>query len=356
MGVLALVLLGGVSYTYLKIDRLPPLNFPVVNVIVSYPQAAAQDVEQLITKPVEDAVSGVAGIAQISSTSSEGQSNVRIQFVDDADPNLTALDVERRVSAIRNRLPADAGIPSVRKADPNAFPIMNIALTGAPLDTLYDLASTQLQPALQSVLGVATVNISGGLQREIQVKVDYQKLAAYNLTVQNVSTALVAANVASTVGSSDQGSQKLDIRTAGRFETPAALRELVVTQTNAGPVLLRDLATVEEGYKDRTQLQRLNGQDAVGLSVVKDSNSNALQVADDVRDVLDKMQKVFPDGTDILIRNDSSVFTRQSLHAVQFDLLLAVLLVGVLIVAGLWLAVEWVDPTYRGNGTPYPSR
>jgi HAE1 family hydrophobic/amphiphilic exporter-1 len=328
MGVLALVLLGAVSYTYLKIDRLPPLNFPVVNVIISYPQAAAQDVEQLITKPVEDAVSGVAGIAQISSTSSEGQSNVRIQFVDDADPNLTALDVERRVSAIRNRLPADAGVPSVRKADPNAFPIMNIALTGAPLDTLYDLASTQLQPALQSVLGVATVNISGGLQREIQVKVDYQKLAAYNLTVQNVSTALVAANVASTVGSSNQGSQKLDIRTAGRFETAAALRELVISQTTAGPVLLRDLATVEEGYKDRTQLQRLNGQDAVGLSVVKDSNSNALQVADDVREVLDNMQKIFPEGTDILVRNDSSVFTRQSLHAVQFDLLLAVLLVG----------------------------
>jgi HAE1 family hydrophobic/amphiphilic exporter-1 len=328
MGVLAIVLLGAVSYTYLKIDRLPPLNFPVVNVVISYPQAAAQDVEQLVTKPVEDAVSGVSGIAQISSTSAEGTSNVRIQFVDDADPNLTALDVERRVSAIRNRLPADAGVPSVRKADPNAFPIMNIALTGAPLDQLFDLASTQMQPALSSVLGVATVNIQGGLQREIQVKVDYQKLAAYNLTVQQISTALAAANVASTVGSTDQGSRQLDIRTAGRYETPAALRELVIAQTTAGPVLLRDLATVDEGYKQRTQLQRLNGQDAVGISIVKDSSSNALQVADDVRDVLDKMTKILPEGTQVLIRNDASVFTRQSLHAVQFDLVLAILLVG----------------------------
>src|SRR5438309_2044835 len=328
MGVLALVLLGAVSYNYLKIDRLPPLNFPVVNVVISYPQAAAQDVEQLVTKPVEDAVSGVSGIAQINSTSSEGVSNVRIQFVDDADPNLVALDVERRVSAIRNRLPADAGVPSVRKADPNAFPIMNIALTGASLDTLFDIASNQMQPALSSVIGVATVNISGGLQREIQVKVDYQKLAAYNLTVQQISTALTAANVASTVGSTDQGTQQLDIRTAGRFETAPALREIVIAQTTAGPVLLRDLATVQEGYKPRTQLQRLNGQDAVGLSVVKDSNSNALQVADDVRASLDKLQRILPEGTQVLVRNDASVFTRQSLHAVQFDLGLAVLLVG----------------------------
>src|SRR5439155_9775386 len=238
MGILALVLLGAVSYSYLKIDRLPPLNFPVVNVVITYPQAAAQDVEQLVTKPVEDTVAGVSGIAEhgITSTSSEGVSNVRIQFVDDADVNLAALDVDRRVGAIRNRLPADAGVPSVRKADPNQFPIMNVALTGAPLDQLYDIAVNQMAPDLQSVLGVATVNISGGLQREIQVKVDYQKLAAYNLTVTQISTALVAANVASTVGSADQGSQKLDIRTAGRFETPAALREIVVAQTAAGPV------------------------------------------------------------------------------------------------------------------------
>src|SRR5439155_16356392 len=141
----------------------------------------------------------------ISSTSSEGTSNVRIQFVDDADPNRTALDVERRVSAIRNRLPADAGVPSVRKADPNAFPIMNIALTGAPLDQLFDIASTQMQPALSSVLGVATVNVSGGLRREIRVTVDYSKLAASNITVSQISTALSAANVTSTVRNAPPG-------------------------------------------------------------------------------------------------------------------------------------------------------
>jgi hydrophobic/amphiphilic exporter-1 (mainly G- bacteria), HAE1 family len=344
MGILALVLLGGVSYGYLKIDRLPPLNSPIVNVSVNWPQAAAQDVEQLITKPLEDAVAGVAGIASISSTSSEGQSNVRIQFVDDADPNLTALDVERRVSAIRNRLPVDAGVPSVRKADPNAFPIMNVALTGAPLDQLYDIAILQIQPAVQSVLGVANVNVSGGIEREIQVKVDYQRLAAYNLTVTQVSTALVAANAGSTVGSAERGTQLLDIRTTGRFQSPAALGDVVIAQLPAGPVLLRDVATVAEGYKPRRQLQRIcqpgqGCQDAVGISIVKDGNANALQVADDVRELLFEPRVVsgatqpaladlLPAGASILVRNDTSVYTRASLHAVQFDLILAILLVG----------------------------
>src|SRR3954447_18873577 len=115
MGILALVLMGGVAYSYLKVDRLPPINYPFVSVVTTYPQAAAEDVEQLVTKPIEDAVSGVGGIDTISSTSSEGVSQVRIQFVQDADPNFTAIDVERRVSAIRNRLPVDAGTPSVRK-------------------------------------------------------------------------------------------------------------------------------------------------------------------------------------------------------------------------------------------------
>jgi len=345
MGILALVLLGGVAYGYLKIDRLPPLNSPTVNVSVSWPQAAAQDVEQLVTKPLEDAVAGVSGIASISSTSSEGQSNVRIQFVDDADPTLTALDVERRVSAIRNRLPLDAGVPSVRKADPNAFPIMNVALTGAPLDELYDIATLQIQPALQSVIGVANVNISGGIQREIQVKVDYQRLAAYNLTVQQISTALVAANAGSTVGSAERGTQLLDIRTTGRFETPAALGNVVIAQLPAGPVLLRDVATVGDGYKPRRQMQRicqpgLGCQDAVGISIVKDGNANALQVADDVRELLFEGRAVtggavqpaladlLPAGASVLVRNDTSVYTRASLHAVQFDLVLAILLVG----------------------------
>src|SRR5437867_3503154 len=159
MGILTLVLLGGVAYTYLRVDRLPPLSLPVVNVVTTYPQATAGDVEELVTKPIEDALAGVAGAETIESTSSEGRSLVRVRLYAGADPNMASLDVERRVARIRSRLPVDADEPGIFKADPNEQPILNVALTGAPLDQLYDLAADQFQPQLQSVLGVSTVNI-----------------------------------------------------------------------------------------------------------------------------------------------------------------------------------------------------
>lgn len=328
MGLLGLVIMGGVSYTFLKVDRLPPISIPFVSVNVTYTGATAQDVEQLITQPIENAVAGMSGVNSITSTSSEGSSSVNVQLADGTDANTAALEVERRVSAIRNRLPQDAGDPRVNKADPNAFPVMNVALTGGSLDALFQVANDQFVPALQSVNGVASVNISGGLQREVQVKVDYAKLAAYQLTVAQLSTALQNANVNAPVGSLQQGAQTLNVRELGAFRSVDDLANQVIAQTTGGPILLRDVATVRETYKTQTQLQRLNGQEAVGLSIVKQSDANALQVADNVRVALRKLQTLLPGDAQILITNDTSVFTRASLDAIQHDLLLSVLLVA----------------------------
>src|SRR6266851_7997927 len=176
MGLLGLVIMGGVAYTFLKIDRLPPITIPFVSVSMAYPGATAQDVEQLITEPIENAVSGMSGVSSITSSSSEGSAQVSVQLVDGTDPTQASLEVERRVNAIRNRLPADAGDPRVTKADPNAQPIMEIALTGGSPDQLFQVANDQFVPALQSVPGVGAVNVSGGLQTEVQVKLDYARL------------------------------------------------------------------------------------------------------------------------------------------------------------------------------------
>src|SRR5919201_701934 len=329
MGLLGLVIMGGVAYTYLKIDRLPPISIPFVSVNVAYTGATAQDVEQLITEPIENAVAGMPGVASISSTSSEGSSNVAVQLADGTDPNQAALEVERRVAAIRNRLPSDAGDPRVNKADPNAQPIMNVALTGGSLGSLFQVANDNFVPQLQSIPGVASVNITGGLQREIQVTVDYAKLAGYGITITQLNTALTNANVNAPAGSLDQGAQTLNVRSLGAFHDVTDLANMVLAQTTTGgPILLRDVATVSEGFKRQTQLQRLNGQDAVGLSIVKQSDANALQVADDVRQALDKLQPLLPGDAQIVVTNDTSVFTRASLDAIQHDLLLSVLLVG----------------------------
>src|SRR5919202_205360 len=248
MGLLGLVIMGAVSYTFLKVDRLPPISIPFVSVAVSYPGATAQDVELLVTQPIENAVAGMAGVASISSTSSEGSANVNVQLADGTDANSAALEVERRVAAIRNRLPADAGDPRVNKADPNAFPVMNVAITGGSLDSLFQVANDQFVPALQSVNGVASVNISGGLATEVQVKLDYAKMAAYGVTVQQVSTAMTNANVNAPVGTLDQGATTLSVRSLGAFQTLDDLGELVITQTTTGgPIPLHDIATIGRG-------------------------------------------------------------------------------------------------------------
>jgi HAE1 family hydrophobic/amphiphilic exporter-1 len=329
MFLLGLVIMGGVSYTFLKIDRLPPISIPFVSVSMSYPGATAQDVEQLIAEPIENAVSGMSGVNSITSTSSEGNASVFVQLVDGTDPTQAALEVERRVNGIRNRLPADAADPRVNKADPSQQPIMEVAVTGAKLDQLFQVANDQFVPELESIPGVAQINVSGGLQTEVQVKIDYAKMAAYGVTLAQINTAMTNANVDAPIGSIQQGQAQLDVRSLGSFQTVDDLSNLIVTQTTSGgPVLLKDLATVGLGYKQQTQLQRLNGTDAVGLQIVKQSDANALQVADSVRVALAKLQNLLPDGSQVVITNDTSVFTRASLDAIQHDLLLSVLLVG----------------------------
>src|SRR5690242_20685628 len=231
MGLLGLVIMGGVSYTFLKIDRLPPISIPFVSVSMAYSGATAQDVEQLITEPIENAVSGMSGVNSISSTSSEGSSSVFVQLVDGTDPTQASLEVERRVNAIRSRMPADASDPRVNKADPSQQPIMEVAITGASLDQLFEVANDQFVPDLESIPGVAQINISGGLQTEVQVKIDYSKLNAYGITLAQVNTALTNANVDAPVGTITQGQAQLDVRSLGAFQTINALQSLVVTQT-----------------------------------------------------------------------------------------------------------------------------
>ena len=217
MAILALVLMGGVAYTYLHVDRLPPVTIGVVSVSSSLPNASAENVELLVTEPIENAVSGISGVDTITSTSSEGSASVIVQLADGYDPNQADLDIQQAMGPVVRQLPTNATAPVVRKFDPNASPVLNIAFTGAPLDQLYDIASNQIQPDLESVPGVGQVGISGGLQREIEVQVDYGKLAAYGVTMAQLSTALTNANVAVPSGSVPVGTEIINVVPQGLF-------------------------------------------------------------------------------------------------------------------------------------------
>lgn len=339
MGIMTLVLMGGVAYTYLHVDRLPPVTIGVVSVSVSWPNASAANVERLIAEPLENAVSGISGVDTITSNSSQGTCSVIVGLVDGYDPNRANIDIQQAMGPVIRQLPTNATPPVVRKFDPNASPIMSIGFTGAPLDQLYDLATNQLQPDLESIPGVGQVSISGGLQREIQVQLDYTKLAGYNVGVQQVATALTAANVSVPSGSVSELSRIINVVPLGLFQTVDDIQNVVITNTPAGgSVRVGDVATVQAANKTQYTLQRLNGQDAVGLNITANADANTVQVADSVQAGLRRLQPLLPQGTTVTVVEDQSLFTRASLASIQHDLGIAIFLVATVILIFLH---EW---------------
>jgi HAE1 family hydrophobic/amphiphilic exporter-1 len=331
MLILSIVLMGAVSYTRMKVDRFPAINFPAVFVSIPYPGASPSDVEDLVAKPSENAIAGLAGISSISSTSSEGFASINIQFVEDADTNQAAMDVERRMASIRARLPDDVGDPSIIKADASAQPIMNAALSGPQsLEDLYTLANDTILPKLQSTDGVADVTMSGGLQREVHVEVDQQKLQAFGISLQTLQAALARENVSAPGGTLNAGSSSQDVRTQSQLTSIDDIKNLTI-QTTPVPVKVGDVATVTDTTADVTRMQRFNGKDAIGFSITKQSDANSVQVADNVKAQLAALQRTLPAGSQLNVTNDTSIYTRNSLSGVLDDLQIGVILTGIVL-------------------------
>ena len=327
MLILGIVFMGVVARSRLGVERLPNIEIPFVSVDVSYPGASSEDVEAQVVEPIENALAGVSGAQILSGSSREGSGSVNVQLAEGTNVDQALIEVQRRVAAIQSRLPKDAGDPRIGKFDPNSSPIMNLVLTGEDQASLYQLATDVIQPKLLSIPGVANVNVSGGLRREIQVQIDIAKLAGYGISVDQITSALQRENISAPAGAITQGSNSLSVRSYGLFQKPEDLNSLVVASTKGGiPIYLRNVATVVDTYKDRTNYLRFNGADAVGLSIQKESNANTLEVADSVRAGMEAFKPGLPMGAQLLVSNDSSRFVRRSLDAVQFDLGLAAFL------------------------------
>jgi HAE1 family hydrophobic/amphiphilic exporter-1 len=354
MIILGLIVLGYRSLTMLQVDRMPKMNLPYVSVVVVFPGASPEDVEDLVVKPIEDAVAGIAGIDHINSSANEGLGVVVISFVEGIDGNQAAIDVERQVATVRGQLPSDAQAPSVVKADINASPIMQVILNGPQgQDELFDLTENQIKPRLQAVDGVASVNISGGREREIQIYPDPARLAAFGLSLGTIQQALVANNLTFPVGSVEEGRQKTSIRSVGDFTNLEDIKNIVVAggpksgggggsqpatpgKDTGGWVYLRNVGTVQEGFKDQSQVLRYNGKEAVNINIIKTSDSNAIAVADNLRRVIEDFNaRRLPAGAKMTVVIDTSDFTRQSVAAVQEDLILAILITGLVMLVFL---------------------
>jgi hydrophobic/amphiphilic exporter-1 (mainly G- bacteria), HAE1 family len=335
---LALILLGQQAYTRMRVDRFPDVTFPVVFAQIDWPGASPENIEQAIIKPAENAVAGVSGVQRIDSAAQQGSARITVNLVEGTDVDQATLDVQRRLAGIGRLLPTDATQPSVQKADPSASPVMNVVLSGsiAP-DALYDLAINTVQQQLQAVPGVASVSVFGGEQSEVQVQLDYTRLAAYGVSPAQIISTIQRENVDSPGGNVDSAVQTFSVRATGLAQAPADLGQYVVATTPQGPILLRDVATITVADKRQTSLVRFTSSDrpepidGIAITITKQSDANTLETADAVRTTLRQMRSAFPPGVDVTVTNDASRFVRQAVDAVQRDLILAILITGVIL-------------------------
>ena len=260
-----IVLLGAISLTKLPVDLMPEFTAPVITINTNYANVGPLEIEELITRPIEQSVSAVAGITRVDSSSREGGSNVRLNFAWGTNLDAAADDVRSRLDRVRGRLPEEADPPTIFKADSNAQAIMQIGVEGDydPV-TLRELAENDLSPRLERAPGVAAVTINGGLRRQIHVDLSKEKITALNLSVDRVVQALKSENQNLPLGQIDQGDSTYLVRSQGQFVNIDDIRNLVVLTRENVPVYLKDVADVQDATEDRRQFLRITSREASG--------------------------------------------------------------------------------------------
>jgi HAE1 family hydrophobic/amphiphilic exporter-1 len=326
-----IVLLGLISLTRLPVDLMPDVEFPSITVRVTYPGVGPLEMEELVTRPIEQTVSAVAGLEQVNSTSSEGSSNVRLNFVWGTDLNEAADDVRSRIDRIRARLPEDADAPTIFKFDSTAMPILFLGVEG-DLDrvALRELAENQLGTRFERVPGVASVTVNGGIRRQIHVELSREKITALDLSVDRIVNLIRTENANVPLGEVTEGDLTYLLRSQGQFDSLDQIRDLVVLTTNGVPVYLKDLAEVKDATEDFRSFLRINGKPAVRMQVTKQSGQNTVAIAHLIREEVDRINREVP-GIRVSILNDTSVFIERSIDAVQEHVMIGAVLVFLII-------------------------
>jgi hydrophobe/amphiphile efflux-1 (HAE1) family protein len=333
MVILSFMVLGVVSLGRLGIDLFPEVNFPFVNITTAYPGAAPEEVETLVTRPIEDAVAGINGVKRVQSSSTEGVSTVGLELKLEIDPQEAAAEVREKVAAIRRNLPEDIEDPTIVRFDVAALPIMSFAVSSAlPSDGTRRMVEDDLKPLIEQVDGVASVDVNGGQVREIQVNLDPGRLEALGLPLTSVADALAAANLDLPGGKVTAGNKDVVLRTKGEFRTVDEIGDVILRSAGGSTVRLKDVANIVDGYEDRTSTTRLNGQDAVSFSVRKQSGANTAEVSRRVHETLARVGASFAELT-IQPVHDDARFIASNVEDVRLNIifggLMAVLIIFV---------------------------
>jgi len=328
-----LALTGIFSYTLLNKELSPAMDLPINVVMTIYPGAAPSEVENSVTKPIEEAISSLEGIDKITAYSAEGISALMIQYKDGIDADLSLQEAERKVNMIKDsQLPSNCNDPQFIKYDMNMFPVMSIAVNAnLPETEFYDIVDKEIKTRLSQIKGAAQVEILGGNEREIEIKANAQKLEQYGISLLQVKQAIQAANVDFPTGKVKDDDSKYIVRLAGKFENLDQIRNLIIGTTRDGSdIKVSDVASVVDGTRQSTKLARINGQPAIGLSIQKQTDGNAVEISKAVKSVLADFEKEYAaQNLKFTISSDVSDFTEDAVNGVMVDLVFAIILVSI---------------------------
>jgi HAE1 family hydrophobic/amphiphilic exporter-1 len=328
----ALAVLGIYSAFSLGVDLLPDIDIPTVLVTAVYPGAGPKEIETSVAKPIEESVVAVNRVKNVRSFSSEGVSLVMVEFSMGARIDDATAEVQRKVDAIRHKLPKDVETPTVSKVGFKDLPILRVSLTGNfPPKELYQLARDRIKPALERLEGVGIVSLIGGEEREVRAEVDPDRLKAYNLSILQVSQALARENLDFPTGKVYERQRQYIVRLDGQFRTLEEMERIAIASTPAGTVYLKDVADVRDGIRESKERSRLNRQTSIGLLVQKQSDANSVGVSERVRRELTRLEQALPGGIAFVIAQDTSIFTKDAVHELERNIAEAIFSVSLML-------------------------
>ncbi len=349
--VLILVVVGGFGFLQLGVDRYPKVDFPTVVVSTISPGSSPEAIETEITNLIEDNVNTISGIDEIRSISTEGASIVTITFVLEKNGDVAAQEVRDKISQLLPQLPDNIDQPVVNTFDPDAVPVLTLALSGnTPLRELTEYADKTLRKQIEGGYGVGSVDLIGGRARQIDIDLDPYRLRSYGITVNTVIEALQKQNAEIPGGEVDQGQTRLTLRTLGRLKNVAQFNDIVLrTEEAGGAVLLSDVAQVRDSAAELTSMSELNGNPTLEISVRKQSGTNSLAVIAGVKERLKEIETTLPAGYKMSIVRDESEFIEAAVHAVEEHLILGAFLATLVVLAFLW---NWRSTIIAGIAIP----
>lgn len=337
MAFIALIVFSGVSLSKLNIDLFPEISMPMALVMATYDGAGPQEVEAMVTRPLEAALGGVQGLTDISSQSSFGSSMIMLTMTQKTDMDYATLDIREKVDLIKDYLPDGVRNITVLKLDVNMMPVVMLGVTGGrDLAEIKQLTEDLIIPRVERVEGVASVSLSGGYDREIQVIVDPAALDAYGLSLSQISGFIAGDNLNFSVGSVDEGGKTLSLRLLGEYTDISQLRDLPIPLAGGGMIYLRDIARVEDTISEQNQLSRINGVPGLSLMVMKQSDANTVLVSNAVYRELDKLSENLPESVEVVKFFSQADYIELMIAQLRDNAVLGAILAVVVLFLFLW--------------------